>query len=70
MPYLGKTLVAFDINRINILPKESQSRRGLPFSFPLNVTTSEIQIITARVLPTAHKKRKKDKAWTETDIKN
>jgi hypothetical protein len=70
MTYLGKTLVALDINRINILPKESQSCRGLSFSFPLNVTASEIQIITACVPPTSHKKRKKDDAWTETDIKN
>ena len=61
MTYLGKTLVALDVNRMNMFPKESQSCRSLSFSFPLNVTASEIQIITTFVPPTAHKKGRKTK---------
>jgi len=61
MTYLGKTPVALDIKRMNILPRESQSYRGLTFSFPLKVTASEIQIITVCVPPTVHKKGRKTK---------
>jgi hypothetical protein len=61
MTYLGKTLVALDIKSMNILPRESQSCRGLTFSFLLKVTASEIQIIAVFVPPTAHKKGRKTK---------
>jgi hypothetical protein len=67
MTYLSKTLVALDINRMSILPKERQSCKDMSFSFPLNVTVSENRIIAVCVPPTTHKKRKKDKAWTKTE---